>query len=70
MEILFWLGVGILGLIVVGIIIFELPATKGWAGERAVRNVLKTLPKDKYFVLNDVKFYGREKEDAGRGRCK
>ena len=71
MELLFWIGIGILAVILVaGIIVFELPSTKGWAGEKMVRTILKTLPKDKYMVLNDIKFYGREKENKGRGRNK
>ena len=70
MEVLFWVGIGILAIILVAGVLFELPATKGWAGERAVRTILKTLPKDKYIILNDVKFYGREKENKGPGRYK
>lgn len=33
-----------------------LPVIKGWTGEQIVRGVLSTLPKDKYIVLNDVRF--------------
>ena len=70
MEILFWVGIGILAIILVTGVLFGLPATKGWAGERVVRTILKTLPKDRYIILNDVKFYGREKENKGPGRYK
>ena len=70
MEVLFWIGIGILAIILIVGVVFGLPATKGWAGERAVRTILKTLPKDRYIVLNDVKFYGREKENKGPGRYK
>ena len=66
----FLIGIGILAIILVTGVLFGLPATKGWAGERAVRTILKTLPKDRYIVLNDVKFYGREKENKGPGRYK
>ena len=44
------------------IVIFLLyfPLTKGGAGERVIRIVLRTLPKDKYIVLNDLYFrHGR-----------
>ena len=68
MGVFFWISIGILAIILVTGVLFELPGTKGWAGERAVRTILKTLPKDKYIVLNDVKFYGREKENKGQGR--
>ena len=70
MGVFFWISIGILAIILVTGVLFELPGTKGWAGERAVRTILKTLPKDKYIVLNDVKFYGREKENKGPGRNK
>ena len=69
-NVFFWIGIGILGLILILLVVMQLPSTKGWAGERIVRGVLKSLPGDKYLVLNDVKFYGREKENAGRGRYK
>ena len=61
MVVLFWIGIGILAIILIVEVVFGLPVTKGWAGERVVRTILKTLPKDKYIILNDVKFYGREK---------
>ena len=67
-NILFWIGIGILVIIVVLAILMQLPALKGWFGERLVRGVLKSLPKDKYIILNDLMFYGREKENAGPGR--
>ena len=51
-----WIVCGILILIVTGGLVFGLPSTKGWAGERLVRMVLKSLPKDKYKILNDVYF--------------
>ena len=70
MELLFWIGIGILALIIIAGFIFLLPSTKGWAGERVVRSILKTLPGDQYIVLNDIKFYGREKENKGQGRYK
>ena len=70
MGVFFWISIGILAIILVAGVLFELPGTKGWAGERAVRTILKTLPKDRYIVLNDVKFYGREKENKGPGRNK
>ena len=70
MGVFFWIGIGILAIILVTGVLFGLPATKGWAGERAVRTILKTLPKERYIVLNDVKFYGREKENKGSGRNK
>ena len=70
MEVSFWIGIGILAIILVAGVLFGLPGTKGWAGERGVRTILKTLPKDRYIVLNDVKFYGREKENKGHGRYK
>ena len=70
MEVLFWIGIGILAIILVTGVLYGFPATKGWAGERAVRTILKTLPKDRYIILNDVKFYGREKENKGPGRYK
>ena len=70
MGVFFWIGIGILAIILVTGVLFGLPATKGWAGERAVRTILKTLPKDKYIILNDVKFYGRERENKGQGRYK
>lgn len=70
MEVLFWIGIGILALIIIAGFIFLLPSTKGWAGERVVRSILKTLPGDQYIVLNDIKFYGHEKENKGQGRYK
>ena len=70
MEVLFWISIGILAIILVAGFLFGLPATKGWAGERVVRTILNSLPKDKYVILNDVKFYGREKENKGQGRYK
>lgn len=70
MEIIFWIGVGILSVIITAGILFGLPVTIGWVGERVVRTILKTLPKDRYIVLNDVKFYGREKDNKGQGRGK
>ena len=70
MGVFFWIVIGILAIILIAGVLFGLPATKGWAGERAVRTILKTLPKDKYIILNDVKFYGREKENKGQGRYK
>ena len=70
MGVFLWIVIGILAIILVTGVLFGLPATKGWAGERAVRTILKTLPKDRYIVLNDVKFYGREKENKGPGRNK
>ena len=57
---LFWIGIGILGFIVVVGILMSLPMVKGWFGETMVRMVLKSLPSDNYSVLNDVKFYGKE----------
>ena len=68
MGVFFWISIGILAIILVTGVLFGLPVTKGWAGERAVRTILKTLPKDRYIVLNDVKFYGRERENKGPGR--
>ena len=70
MEVLFWIGIGFLAIILIAVIVFELPSTKGWAGERVVRAILNSLPKDQYIVLNDVKFYGREKENKSQGRNK
>lgn len=68
MGILFWIGIGVLAVVLTVAILFGLPSTKGWAGERVVRTILKSLPKDEYIVLNDVKFYGREKDNKGPGR--
>lgn len=70
MGILFWIGIAILAIILIAAILYGLPSTKGWAGERVVRTILKTLPSDKYIVLNDVKFFGREKDNKGPGRYK
>ena len=70
MGVLFWIGIGILAVILIAGVVFGLPSTKGWAGERVVRTILQSLPKDKYIVLNDIKFYGREKEHKGPGRYK
>lgn len=70
MGVLFWIGIGILAIILIAGVVFELPATKGWAGERVVRTILKSLPKNDYIILNDVKFYGKEKDNKGPGRYK
>ena len=63
MEVLEWIIFGLFLLILLGLIILSLPLTKGWAGERVVRVVLRTLPKDKYIVLNDLYFR------QGRNTC-
>ena len=59
MDILYWFGIGNLVLLLIAAIIFGLPSTKGWAAEKTVRGILKTLPRDKYFTLNDVYFRGK-----------
>lgn len=58
-----WLGIGLLILLVIGFVIMYLPATKGWAGERVVRRILKSLPAERYIVLNDLYFR------RGKWRC-
>ena len=50
-------------ILLIPIIILYLPLTKGWAGERVVRVILRTLPKDKYIILNDLYFWN------GRNSC-
>ena len=70
MGILFWIGIGILAIIMIAGVVFGLPSTKGWVGERIVRSILLSLPKEEYIVLNDLKFFGKEKENKGRGRYK
>lgn len=70
MEILFWIGIGILVIILTAGIVFCLPSIKGWAGERIVRTILNSLSKEEYIVLNNVKFYGKEKENKIQGSYK
>lgn len=70
MEFIFWIGIGILAIVLIAGILFGLPSTKGWAGERIVRIILGSLPKNRYIIFNNIKFYGREKENKGPGRFK
>lgn len=57
-SIFFWIGVGFVAFAIIIIIMGVWPSTKGWTGERMVRTVLKSLPGDKYIILNDVYFRG------------
>lgn len=55
-----WLIGGISLFLLIGIFFLYFPLTKGWIGERVVRYILRTLPKDKYIILNDLYFrHGR-----------
>lgn len=70
MELLLYVSAVVIALILIFGIIFSLPSTKGWVGERVVRIILRSLSCDRYIVINDVKFYGEEEENKGRGRYK
>lgn len=60
MAVIEWIILGLFFLILLGIVILYFPVTKGWAGEKVLNGILRTLPKEKYIVLNDLYFrHGR-----------